>query len=42
MSCGRHQGEALDFMCKREIGGAFLGDDLRFWQLDRNEDGMSV
>jgi SWI/SNF-related matrix-associated actin-dependent regulator of chromatin subfamily A3 len=38
----RHQGEALDFMCKREIGGAFMENDLRFWHLDRNEDAMPV
>jgi hypothetical protein len=41
-SSDRHQGEALDFMSKREIGGLLLDDSLRFWQPDTNEDAMPV
>ncbi|WPB02167.1 uncharacterized protein RHO25_006801 [Cercospora beticola] len=37
-----HQGEALDFMSKRELGREFLEDTMQYWGHDRTESGMPV
>ncbi|KAK3630701.1 hypothetical protein LTR22_021396 [Elasticomyces elasticus] len=37
----RHQSEALDFMCQREMGLA-LGENKQYWQLERSKDGTPV
>lgn len=29
-------------MCKREIGGIAMDNELKYWQLDRNENGVPV
>ncbi|KAM3420737.1 hypothetical protein BST61_g3986 [Cercospora zeina] len=37
-----HQGEALDFMFKRELGQEFLEGTMRFWRHDSSGNGNAV